>query len=342
MKILLDGRVLGHEKTTGVENHAINIAKKLEEKIQLDIAVPKYKNKYYAHFWEHCILPLKALKYDILFCPSNIAPLYLPKSVKLVLTLHDLSYKDFADMYSAVFRKYYEFVVPKALQRADKVLTISKYSYNRIIGEYDFVKNKIEFIYHGLGEIFVYDKNTQRGNYLLYVGSMNDTKNFSSVIKAFKRCENLGYDLMMVMPTSANFHLDVSKQHLLEEAQANPHIKIVDYVVQEELVKIYQKAKLFVFPSYHESFGFPILEAMACGTPVICSDVTSMPEIGGDAVVYCDPYDIEDIENKILSVLSDKELQEQMKIKGLQRASMFSWEKAAEAHIEIFNKVLGR
>ena len=340
MKILIDGRVLTHLKITGVENHAINIIDNLKEKIDVSVAIPKYKNKYYTHFWEHVILPFRALRYDILFCPSNIAPIFLPKKVKLIVTLHDLSFKDFSQMYSKIFRKYYEFVIPKILKRADKVITISNFSYKRIIKEYPFVQNKIDFIYHGKNHTFYHDKNVKKENYILYVGSLNDTKNFSSVIKAFALIDSQKYNLKMVMPTSSNFEIDSEKKQLLNRAKQNQNIEIVDYLPQEKLVEVYQKAKLFVFPSYHESFGFPVLEAMACGTPVISSYTTSLPEVGGDAVVYCDPYDIEDIKEKIKLVLDDEELPKHMIKEGLKRAKIFSWEKSAQEYILVFKEVL--
>ena len=339
-KILIDGRVLAHEKITGVENHAISIIEKIKEKIDIDVVIPKYKNKYYSHFWEHFILPIKARKYDILFCPSNIAPLFLSKKVKLIVTLHDLSFKDFSQMYSFLFRKYYEFVVPKILKRADKILTISSFSYERITKEYSFINDKINFIYHGKNEIFSFDENIKKEDYILYVGSLNDTKNFSSVIKAFLKLKNSRYKLKMIMPSSSNFEIDEDKLHLLNEAKNNKNIEIVDYLSQDRLVKVYQKAKIFVFPSYHESFGFPVLEAMACGTPVICSNTSSLPEVGGDAVLYCDAYNVNDIEEKIELLLDDEILQKQMIQKGLNRVKLFSWEKSADEHIKVFKEVL--
>ena len=340
MKILIDARVLSHAQVTGVENHAINIIKSLQEKINITIAKPKYHNRYYTHFWEHFILPLRALKYDILFSPSNIAPIFLPKRIKLIVTLHDLAFKDFPHLTSSLFRRYYSFVVPKVIKRADKVLTISNFSQKRIIKEYPFLIDKIATIYHGKNEIFYHDKGVKRDSYLLYVGSLNDIKNFSSVIKAFEILDNAKYRLKMVMPIGANFIIDSDKEELLERAKEHPRIEIVDYLEQKSLVTLYQQAKLFVFPSYHESFGFPVLEAMACGTPVVCSREGALSEVGGDAVLYCDPYSVEDICDKIEQVLDDQRVQEQMIAKGLERAKGFSWEKSAKEHIRVFKEVL--
>ena len=108
----------------------------------------------------------------------------------------------------------------------------------------------------------------------------------------------------------------------------------------EELVKIYNQSKIFLFPSFYEGFGLPVLEAISCGTPVICSNVSSLPEVGGDAVIYCNPYDVDDIKNKIELVLNDENLQTEMIQKGLNRSKLFSWEKSAQGHIKIFKELL--
>ncbi len=126
----------------------------------------------------------------------------------------------------------------------------------------------------------------------------------------------------------------------LVRAKQNKNILFKNNVANEELVKFYSESKLFVFPSFYEGFGLPVLEAMVCGAPVITSNVSSLPEVGGDAVVYCNPYDIEDIKNKIEMVLGDEQLQQKMIEKGLKRAKQFTWEKAAKEHMKLFEEVL--
>ena len=246
MKILFDGRVFVHKKNTGIENHALHIFESLKKKIQIDIVIPKYKNKYYSQFWEHFILPFKAKGYDVLFCPSNIAPFLLSKNTKLIVTLHDLAFKDFYKMYSFLFRKYYELLIPRVVKRADIVLTISNFSFNRIQSEFSFLENKLKFIHHGISKNFYYNKTVKKEKFLLYVGSMNDTKNFSSVLKMYEILDEIEYELILVMPTNSIFKLDSSIKDLLEKAKINPNIKIIDFMRQDELCYYYQKAKLFV------------------------------------------------------------------------------------------------
>jgi len=338
MKILIDGRVLTHDKITGVENYTKSIIENMTSSINITVVKPKFKNKYYAHFWQHLILPIKALKYNLLFCPSNIAPIYLPKTVKLVLTLHDLSFIDFPSMYSSIFQKYYRFVIPFNLKRADYIVTISNFSKNRIVEEYPFVKTKISCIYHGVSEKFK-SINNKKENYILYVGSLNEIKNFSSVIKSFKMLES-NTKLIMILPKSKNFSISRENKLLLEDAAFNNQIKIYDYMEQDKLIKYYQDALVFIFPSFHESFGFPVLEAMKCGTPVISSNIKGLKEVAGEAALYCNPYDIDDIKNKMELLLKDNTLQECMVNKGKIQSSKFSWKDSALEHIKLFEKVI--
>ena len=117
-------------------------------------------------------------------------------------------------------------------------------------------------------------------------------------------------------------------------------IHYLGYISDIELAKTYNLASLFVYPSFYEGFGLPPLESMACGTPVICSSTTSLPEVGGDAVIYCDPYDIEDIKFQIELVLNDKVLQKDMIKNGLERVKQFTWEKSANKHMQVFEELI--
>jgi len=333
MKILIDGRVLSHSKTTGIEIHAIKLIENIRKIINVDIAKPKFTNKYYAHFWEHFILPYKLRKYDILFCPSNIAPLFVPRKVKLIYTLHDISFLDFSSNYSLFFQKYYAFIVPKNLRRADKVITVSKYAKHTILNKYPIeVRDKILYIYNGV-DCFIYQNiDYKKDNYILFVGSMSKIKNYKAVIEAYKMIRNQDIKLKMVMPKIDNLKYDFQMEV--------KNIELIDFMNQKELFYLYKRAKLFIYPSLYDSFGLPVLEAMACGTPVVTSNVSSLPEVGGDAVVYCNPNDINDIKDKIEMVLDDEKLQEELRQKGLQRAKEFSWEKSASKHIKVFQEVM--
>ena len=338
MKLLFDYRILTHKTYTGVENYAKNIFINLKNKLNINIAKPKTSNKYLAHLWTHLVLPFKSG--DVLFCLANIAPIFVPKSKKLVVTIHDVAFLIYPESFSSFFRIYYKLIMPVVVKRADKIITVSNYSKNELEKYYPLSKGKIEVIYLGLNEGFKVLDNIKKKNQILYVGSINKRKNFIGVIKAFKLLNQKDFTLLIVGNFSTNFSIDELDKIILEKAKTNPNIAFKSGISDEELVKLYNESKLFVFPSFYEGFGLPVLEAMACGTPVVCSNSSSLPEVGGDAVVYCDPHSIENIKEKIEMVLSDEVLQQKMIQKGLERAKEFSWEKSADEHVKVFQEVL--
>lgn len=338
MKIIFDGRVLTHTHFTGVENYTKSIYHYLTKKTNVLLLKPKSKNKYLTHLWNHFILPFKHA--DLLFCPANIAPFFVPKNKKLVVTLHDVAFLTYPDSFSSFFRSYYQWLVPKVILRADKIITISQASKNEIIRYYPFAKNKIEVISLGLDNHFHLLQNIEKKNQILYVGSLNTRKNFTSVIKAFDQLPYDQYQLVIVGNFSSNFHLDKQTQDLLEKAKRNPNIEFKSHISDDELTLLYNESKLFLFPSFYEGFGLPPLESMACGTPVITSNLSSMPEVCGDAAIYIDPHSVEDISLKIQTVLNDEALQQKLINKGLEHIKQFTWEKATDEHIKVFKEVL--
>jgi len=337
MRLLFDARVLTHKTYTGVENYARSVLEELEQKLSLVVVQPKNSNKYLSHLWSHLKLPF--MKADIIFCPANTAPLFVPKSKRLVMTIHDVAFLTQPQSFSKFFRYYYRFLVPKNIQRADKILTVSEYSKREIESYYKDAKGKVKVVSLGVDDSFRV-LSREKKEYILYVGSLNARKNFTGVIKAFLSLGQDDVKLIIVGNFSSNFTLDEKAQSVLQEAKKHSSIEFRSRVSNDELVELYNEAKLFVFPSFYEGFGLPVLEAMACGTPVITSNLSSLPEVGGDAVLYCDPYSVEDIRQKIEQVLSDATLQEQMSKKGLTRAKEFSWEKSAQEHIRVFEEVL--
>jgi glycosyltransferase involved in cell wall biosynthesis len=149
MKIAFDGRVLTHKHFTGVENYTKAIYHELKS-LEIILLKPKTTNKILRHIWEHTILPFKTRKFDIVFAPANIAPIWKPKNTKLVVTLHDSAYLTYPKSISKLFYYYYLYAIPRALKIADRVITISEFSKQEIVKHYPFVKDKISVIYNGV------------------------------------------------------------------------------------------------------------------------------------------------------------------------------------------------
>lgn len=343
MRIVFDARVLRHKIFSGVENYTDFILKALKTKVEVDMVQPTSSNKYIQHLWEHIRLPFLSLSARLLFCPANIAPLYLFRKIKLVLTLHDVAFKTFPNSVSKFFYWYYSFLIPKNIKRADQIITISQTSKEEIIRFYPDAEGKVTVIPLGVHEKYRYMPEITKEKQILCVGSINVRKNVISVIEAYEMLpENLGYKLVIVGNFFGNFSLDEKTMRIFERATKNDNIIFKQNLDDEALICEYNRATCLIFPSFYEGFGLPPLEAMACGTPVIVSNASSMPEVCGDAAVYIDPYDINDISTKMQKLLKDKVLQKKMISKGFERAESFSWERAVQEHIKLFEKVLAK
>ncbi|MGA9351105.1 MAG: glycosyltransferase family 1 protein [Anaerolineae bacterium] len=178
--------------------------------------------------------------------------------------------------------------------------------------------------------------------YILYVGSENPRKNLPRLIRAFAQVLEALPEARLIkigspeyLPQAEQLHRQVRQMGLADV------VLFYDHVPDEDLALFYNLADLFVFPSLYEGFGLPPLEAMACGTPVVCSNAASLPEVVGDAAITVDPYDVEGLAEAMQRVLTDVELQEQLREKGLERAQQFTWERTARETVAVYREVCG-
>ncbi|MCK5855028.1 MAG: glycosyltransferase family 4 protein, partial [Sulfurovaceae bacterium] len=176
--------------------------------------------------------------------------------------------------------------------------------------------------------------------YILSVGSIEPRKNLLGLLKAYALLdEKLKSEYQLVLVGFKGWE-NIEIMELIKQNEKSIHY--LGFITDEELAQVYNLTSLFVFPSFYEGFGLPPLEAMACGSPVVCSDSSSLPEVGGDAVVYCNPQDTNDIKEKIEIVLNNTTLQNEMIDKGLQQAKKFSWEKSSKEHMRVFEELMSR
>jgi len=343
MRLLIEGRVLKHRYTTGVERYVRELLRAFDKsRLKYDLVLPFGRNnKYFQHIWEHIYLPLKGTHYDILFCPANIAPVIKPKALKLIITIHDLSYMYFPDAYSFTFRKYYGFIIPKVLNLADAIITVSHSEKEALIKYFPSLRNKIYPIYLGVKEEFLNCPLAhEKEKFILYVGSLNKRKNLMGLIKAFKILINKIPHKLVIVGIKGDSFKKIEITKILKDIPSERLIFMGQIENNKRLMELYRRCYLFVFPSLYEGFGLPPLEAMACGCPVVVSNVSALPEICGDAAYYVNPYNINSIAEGIKRVLDNKDLREELIKKGLNRAKAFSWEKTAQEYLEIFHKVL--
>jgi len=278
-------------------------------------------------------------KYDLYWEP-NFIPLKSIKSERVIATVHDFSWELYPEFQPSERVKYFKKNFYKQIEKVDFIITGSEFTKQEILNRIGIQDEKIRVIYHGLNHHVFYDCGLEKPEqkYILAVGSLEPRKNLKNLLLAYEMMDNNFKDTHHLILVGASGWNNSEIMSKIDQMQK--WVKYSGYVSDEELAMLYGKASLFIYPSFYEGFGIPPLEAMACGVPVVCSNSSSLPEVGGDAVVYCDPYSVENIKEKIELVLGDKELQKQMIQKGLERAKMFSWDKSAMEHMKVFEEVL--
>lgn len=344
------------QKISGVQRYAIDISKHLK-KLSHELIFISPRNIIHreladilkaveygtlkGHLWEQIELPkyLRENNNPLLINLANTAPISYKNQI---ITICDLSFLKNPKWFSKKFYFYYKFLIPELIKKSLKIITISKFSKDEIIKFLDVPESKIKVIYCGISEEFFssLDASTEisktKKKYILTVSSLNPRKNLKQLIIAFKRLNLTDCQLIIV---GAEYNI-FSRNDLKNLTGKNRNIIFKGYISDNELRSLYQRAILFVFPSYYEGFGLPPLEAMACGCPVVVSNVASLPEVCGDAAYYVDPYSVESIAEGMYKVLTDEALRQSLIQKGLERAKLFSWERSAKEHLRIFEEVL--
>lgn len=264
-----------------------------------------------------------------------------------VVTIHDLTPIYFPGRKHNIFFKRwaYFFVLKNALKRSAKIIAVSNHTKRDLLKNYPFLdKKKIRVIYEGIEEKFTKrtpnpkSKALNSKPYILYVGVWREHKNLKGLIRAFEIVKTKFSNLKLIIVGKP----DPLYPEIKEESSKSPFKKdiiIAGYVSDDELVDFYQNASAFVFPSFYEGFGLPPLEAMASCCPVICSNAASLPEILGNAALYFNPYNIDDMAKKILKCLMDKNLREKLIETGLKQVRKYSLKKMAKETLGVYNEV---
>lgn len=263
---------------------------------------------------------------------------------KRVVTIHDVIPHVFAEQYlpSEAAKRYYRFVMRITIRNSDRIITVSDFSKKEIIKHLGVEPKKIEVVYLAVCDRFKQINQEEAGSdllakhgidrpFVLSAGGSEYRKNNERLIAVFKQNFAQTHLLVVLGQKWRNESLDNEK---------NDNIIFVGSLSEQELILLYNRAELFVFPSLYEGFGLPILEAMACGTPVATSNLTSLPEIAGGAAELFDPYDADDIKRTMQRVIASKQLQAELIGRGLQRRQDFSWRKTAEETAAVYEKTL--
>ncbi len=287
---------------------------------------------------------------DIYFLP-NLNFVSVSKRAKLVVTAHDLSFEAFPETFSVKRRLWHFFIgFRKLCRKADRILAVSASTKEDVIGYYGIPEEKITVVRSGVGEEFhqldrnnpellrVKEKYDLPYRFILFFGTFESRKNIRSVIRAY----NAYREMRKGSPEYAKLVLAGSpgwkSNEIFRERESSPYrddILVLGFAADEEKVFLYNLASLFVYPSFYEGFGFPPLEAMACGVPTIVSRNSSFPEIVGDAAILIDPYQPDELRLAMTAILSDRVLSEQLSSDGRNRTREFSWKKTGRETLRV-------
>ncbi len=289
---------------------------------------------------------LRSHDFDIVHDLSQISPFLFSSHFKKILTIHDLTPILFSETYGLIHVFLQKHVLPMTLKNIDMIITVSEHSKQDIINHLKIPEEKIKVIYNGIDGRFkplkkvddVKEKYDIKSPFILYVGTLEPRKNIPTLINAFYELKKNGILYKLVIVGGKGWKYKDIYEHV-DKLNLQREVIFTGYVSDDDLPKLYNAADLFIYPSLYEGFGFPPLEAMACGCPVITSNTSSLPEVVGDAGMMVDPYDVDEIANAMKRVLLDENLREEMIKKGLERAKKFRWENCADETIRVYEFV---
>jgi glycosyltransferase involved in cell wall biosynthesis len=349
----INGRFM-RQRLTGVQRYALEIVRAMDDvltndrqlagAIGLDLVVPpgpavdeelpgievRMSAFGSGHFWDQVILPFHAR--DGVLSLGNFGPIV---SSRHVVCIHDANTFVMPESYSFGFRTAYRLLLPLVGRRARKVATVSQFSADMLARHGIAEAGKIVVIPNGHEHVRRWD--SARANpglpidaerpFVLVIGSKARHKNISTVLSISDALDKAGVDIVVAGGSSGIFAAS-------GESRAGRNVRNVDYVTDDDLAALYNRALCLVFPSRIEGFGLPVLEAMACGCPVIASHAASLPEVGGDAVLYADPDRPDQWLAAIVQLLRDPAKCGELKEKGRVRAGMFSWRRSAQQYLD--------
>lgn len=286
-----------------------------------------------------------------LFHSQYVLPVYLP--CRSVLTIHDILFESNPEFFPKHHRRLLKFFVPFSAKRADRIISVSHFTKREVAKRYGIPQEKVTVTHESVSDKFapmednslVLSTLRQYGierRYILFVGRIEPRKNIVGLLKAFDYVKKKGKkDLSLVIVGNQDrIFKERELSDKIREMQLDSDVVFTGGVNEDHLLALYNGAEVLVYPAFAEGFGLPVLEAMACGTPVITSDTSALPEVAGKAAVLVNPYSFQEIGETLEELLDKQDLRKELSAKGLERAKKFCREKTAKKTIEVYRKVL--
>lgn len=353
MNIGIDGRSAFFYRGSGIGNYSYELITnliKINKLNLIDIFSNNINFKKSKSFWELSNTPLILNKnYHVFLNPHNGIGLPKKNADKIVTTLHDIIPSKLPETVSSTYLKIYNENILNIIEKSDAIITVSNYSKEDISKTFSINKNKIHVTYLAPSKIykplnkkhcfnFLYKNYKIDFKYILYVGSFSPRKNILGLIEAFSKIneKNPTIKLLIVGLKGKSY-----ENYLNRSIKLNLQNKIIftDFIKNNHLPYFYNMASCFIYPSLYEGFGLPPLEAISCGTPVVTSNLTSIPEILKDNAIYINPYNTDVIYEKVNLILNDKKLKNILKQKSLKHSKKFSWIKTSNETLKILKKI---
>jgi len=348
------------EKRTGVEEYVYqlikNLAKLNESKVhefelyvntKTNKIIPRLPKNFKAKIlrapfmWTNLRLPIQLFvsKPDILLMPANFFLFFYPR-VPVVSVIHGLEFEYFPEYYSKKMLYYLQKGTKKALKKSKRIITVSESTKSDLVDIYGANKNSIFVIHHGVDD-FVINKDKKanpKERYILYIGRIESKKNLEAMVNSFnlvKKKYKVPHKLFLVGGKGYGYE---KIKELIGESEYKDDIVLTGYVSKEQKESLYKNATMFLFPSFYEGFGMPILEAQLRSIPVITSNNSSMVEIAGEGAVLIDPFDNNEIAEAIYQIIQDENFKNKMVLEGIFNTKKYSWKKCAKETLNILIK----
>ncbi|ABR55980.1 MAG: hypothetical protein PWP15_87 [Methanothermococcus sp.] len=303
---------------------------------------------YFWHLFLNYYLNKKKLDLDIIHSPENSSLFTKLKNQLKIITVYDVIPLQFPETYAKITVFRYKLLFSKTLNTSNKIISISHHTKQDLIKHFKISEDKIKVIHLAANENYKPLKENEINNikqkynlnypFILYVGTLEPRKNIPNLLKALYKLKKHSIKHKLVITGKKGWKYK-SIFETIEKLNLQKDVIFTGYVPDEDLPALYNAADLFVYPSLYEGFGLPPLEAMQCGTPVITSNTSSLPEVVGDAGIMVNPYDVDELANKMYEVLTNDGIREELSKKGIERAKLFSWKKCAEEHLKVYEEV---
>lgn len=300
---------------------------------------PPTRHPLLYRIWFEYMMPRALRKHNVDVFVSPDGFLSTRTSVPQLAVMHDLNFEHYPKDLPAAYSHYYRTWFPRFAKKAARIATVSGYSKQDIVSRYGIAAHRVDVIYNGVGDIFSplgeEEKRATRARftggvpYLVCVGAMHRRKNLANTFAAFDRLagEDTAIKLLIV---GERMFKDARMEQAYSSMRHRDRVVFAGRLGQAELRLALGASIALVYASYFEGFGIPVAEAMKCGVPVIAANATSLPEVAGDAAVYCEPFDVEDIARAMRTVVKDEALRARLIAAGLERAQRYTWDRTAE------------